>query len=278
MRKGVSGFTIVELLIVIVVIAILASISVVAYTGIQARASLSAGKSFDASLRRNLSLERVASFSFDEGSGASANDSSELGNDAVVNGSWASGMESGTALQANNNGTGARITNNIYFGSESFTATAWVNSSDTDGGQSRILGVSIGSPLACYFFINFGNGRPYIEARDCGGAYWSTGTSSSTTDISGKWAHVAAVIDREEGRSSLYINGKLERQSSVVSSSGTFGDSPAPSTFIIGYQTSSATLSLNGLIDDVYIYKSALNLSQINSLYEQQAGRRLAQR
>ena len=38
MKKSVSGFTIVELLIVIVVIAILASITVVAYNGIQARA------------------------------------------------------------------------------------------------------------------------------------------------------------------------------------------------------------------------------------------------
>ncbi len=39
MKKSVSGFTIVELLIVIVVIAILAAISVVAYTGIQQRAN-----------------------------------------------------------------------------------------------------------------------------------------------------------------------------------------------------------------------------------------------
>lgn len=38
MRKSVSGFTIVELLIVIIVIAILATISVVAYNGVQQRA------------------------------------------------------------------------------------------------------------------------------------------------------------------------------------------------------------------------------------------------
>lgn len=38
MRKNTSGFTIVELLIVIVVIAILAAISIVAYNGIQQRA------------------------------------------------------------------------------------------------------------------------------------------------------------------------------------------------------------------------------------------------
>ena len=39
MQKSTRGFTIVELLIVIVVIAILAAISMVAYTGIQNRAA-----------------------------------------------------------------------------------------------------------------------------------------------------------------------------------------------------------------------------------------------
>lgn len=42
MKRSISGFTIVELLIVIVVIAILAAISVVAYTGIQNRANTTA--------------------------------------------------------------------------------------------------------------------------------------------------------------------------------------------------------------------------------------------
>lgn len=41
MRKTISGFTIVELLIVIVVVAILAAISIVAYNGIQDRAEAS---------------------------------------------------------------------------------------------------------------------------------------------------------------------------------------------------------------------------------------------
>ena len=39
MRKSISGFTIVELLIVIVVIGIIASIVIVAYTGIQTQAT-----------------------------------------------------------------------------------------------------------------------------------------------------------------------------------------------------------------------------------------------
>ncbi len=45
MKKHIQGFTLVELLIVIVVIAILAAISVVAYNGIQARANQAANQS-----------------------------------------------------------------------------------------------------------------------------------------------------------------------------------------------------------------------------------------
>lgn len=47
-----KGFTIVELLIVIVVIAILAAISIVAYTGIQNRAKASAGQQTAAQLEK----------------------------------------------------------------------------------------------------------------------------------------------------------------------------------------------------------------------------------
>lgn len=59
MNKTTSGFTIVELLIVIVVIAILAAISIVAYTGIQNRAADSAIQSDLASIAKKLELAKV---------------------------------------------------------------------------------------------------------------------------------------------------------------------------------------------------------------------------
>jgi type II secretion system protein G len=59
MKKSVKGFTIVELLIVIVIIAVLAAISVVAYTGTQGRARDSERKSELSNIMKALELYRV---------------------------------------------------------------------------------------------------------------------------------------------------------------------------------------------------------------------------
>ncbi|HEX7483890.1 MAG TPA: prepilin-type N-terminal cleavage/methylation domain-containing protein [Candidatus Saccharimonadales bacterium] len=59
MRKTTSGFTIVELLIVIVVIAILAAITIVAYNGIQNRANDTAVKNDLATLRKKIEMFRT---------------------------------------------------------------------------------------------------------------------------------------------------------------------------------------------------------------------------
>ena len=59
MNKTISGFTIIELLIVVVVIAILAALSIVAYTGIQNRANNSAVQNDLAAASKALELYKI---------------------------------------------------------------------------------------------------------------------------------------------------------------------------------------------------------------------------
>jgi len=61
MRKSTSGFTIVELLIVIVVIGILAAITIVAYNGVQNRASDTSVQSDMRNIAKQLEVGRVDS-------------------------------------------------------------------------------------------------------------------------------------------------------------------------------------------------------------------------
>lgn len=59
MNKTTSGFTIVELLIVIVVIAVLAAISIVTYNGVQERAHMTKMKSDFAGIERAIDLYKA---------------------------------------------------------------------------------------------------------------------------------------------------------------------------------------------------------------------------
>ena len=85
MRKSVRGFTIVELLIVIVVIAILAAITIVAYNGIQQRARDSQRSSDIATIIKALELYYVDNGQYPAAGGSTAINS---GWSATTDGSW----------------------------------------------------------------------------------------------------------------------------------------------------------------------------------------------
>lgn len=72
MKKTTIGFTIVELLIVIVVIAILATISVVAYTGIQNRANDSAVQQDVSSFVKKIMMYHATESTYPAGGGSVA--------------------------------------------------------------------------------------------------------------------------------------------------------------------------------------------------------------
>lgn len=81
MGKRISGFTIVELLIVVVIIAILAAVTAVAYNGIQARSRDSQRKQDVATIKKALELYYIDNGRYPNGSCASG---------CKINSSWSS--------------------------------------------------------------------------------------------------------------------------------------------------------------------------------------------
>jgi len=74
--KNTQGFTIVELLIVVVVIAILAAISIVAYSGIQNRANDSAVKNDLSNLAKKIKMYEATNGELPKGGSATGNSAS----------------------------------------------------------------------------------------------------------------------------------------------------------------------------------------------------------
>ena len=202
---------------------------------------------------------------FDDGSGTTAADSSGNGNTGTLNGpTWTTGHING-ALSFD--GLDDRVTiggANMIFGASSLSAFVWVNSSDTSAQQARIVGKDFGS---AYVWLNFGNGTPYLEAKDSALQWWTVHASTDVKIADNQWHFVGFVIDRAAGQSRIYIDGVL-KGSQNVTSNGIFGDSTATNPFMIGSQTSASSVSLNGVLDEVRLYNHALSDADVQALYQ----------
>lgn len=224
-RRGhQAGFTIVELLIVIVIIGILAAITTVAYNGIQERARLASAMAFERQLQSKYGLSATGNWSFDECSGTTMkNNGSPQTTDAISTGTaaWVTDTATGRGCALRFDGA-TRIETTASLGGSLYVKAAWIR---------------VASNQACVNIMS----RGVTNGADA--PFWLTGcklTAGYQGNYSavqapqimndGKWHYVAVIW--ESGNLTLYSDGNK-----VASSTGAPAPTPIGGTVSIGSHT-----------------------------------------
>lgn len=238
MNSKQKGFTIVELLIVIVVIGILAAITIVAYNGIQDRARLTAGISFAAQMKKKHFLDMTGYWQLDEcsGSEAKSQDASSAHGTIVGTGQvWSSDTPTGEGCSLQLSGS-ARITTPATLGASYYFKSAWVKFTSCSGNNNIISSPdSDGTDAPLY--------APGCRVRAGHSGNYSRILSPNTL-TTGKWYHIA--VEYDNGTFTLFEDGK-----EVISSSG----HPEPTPIVPGLNIGAHRTGSNlvGYIDEVMV-------------------------
>lgn len=244
-----SGFTIVELLIAIVIIAVLASITVVAYNGVSERSRMSVAYSFSKQLERGYSVDKFFQMSFEDNRGSGAVvPTEETGGISVYDKD--TNIATTTATNVPNStyaldysvtvGQAAFRNSGKLFPAKSFTLSYWFKASQrTDEGHTLLYctcggGWGAGTSSSVYSFSYTPNtGEPSITLQ------------SKPFDKS-KWHHVAVQFDDASLKMSLYFDGIS--QDTNATKAAAFANS-----YYIDFGRAN-NIGFGGQLDDIKIY------------------------
>ncbi len=238
-QQNKSGFTLLELLVVISIIGMLASVFVFSYSGWTDKARLANTKSFSQSIRSKVGFNVVGSWTFDD---STAVDVSGNNNNGTIYGATPVTGVMGNALSFD--GSSDYIITPTRLTPES-TITAWAKT---------FIG---GRMLWC---IDHDSHGPDLYFA-CGKISLNTwdGCSNPFCDIpsnalDNNWHHYVVVM--AQNNTKLFFDGKL-------CGTANYKD-PAGTSF---YISSGTGYDWNGAIDDVAIYSEAFTVTQIQRLY-----------
>lgn len=210
MAKSKSGFTIVELLIVIVVIGILAAITIVAYSGIQERARIVSGLSFERQLVSKYSATATGFWSFDDCAGATAsNAGSSSSVDAIIPSAptWITDTPSKTGCALKLNGS-TRIETQATLSATNYVKAAWVRMSTgtCSGSQNIVSQAAASGGVEAAFYM------PSCKPAAGHNGLWNTVIAPQAIN-DGKWHHLAVIW--ENNILTLYVDGKSVSKADV---------------------------------------------------------------
>jgi prepilin-type N-terminal cleavage/methylation domain-containing protein len=260
-----KGFTLIEILVVIVVIGIISSFIVVGLSSVSDKANIAKGQAFINSIDNSLLLGRVSHWKMDESSGNTIYDSWGTNNGTKMDTTGA--CDTSHCPQTKTNGC---ISNNclLFDGSND-----WVNVGSFDQ-------YSNGFSFLLWFKSNFINSRQDLfwaesdkfilslqssyslshYARSLNG---NTGYINSSLKFNtNNWFFVALTYSPNLGKTSLYINGVKDSQQGNIT-----GPSVSAAYLRLGTQYNYAGDWFNGYIDDVKIYSESMATSKIQQNY-----------
>jgi prepilin-type N-terminal cleavage/methylation domain-containing protein len=265
-NKTKVGFTLIELLVVIAVIELLGSIIFTITRGAGEQGRIAKGLYFSQHLHNSLGSFAAGVWSFDEGSGSAANDTSGWGNNGTLYGSptWRCATTnpnytpSGQGCSLEFNGTNYADAGNgtSLDVSDAFTIETWIKA---ESFLAHAGIVNKGADATANYALAWGAATNKIRFYIGNGA-----TYQAATEILinlNEWVHLVGVGNAIPTGTNLklYVNGELKTNNDI-----TINITPSAAALRIGNRSG---YNFSGLIDEVRIYATALTSAQIKSSY-----------
>jgi prepilin-type N-terminal cleavage/methylation domain-containing protein len=261
-----KGFTLIELLVVTSIMGVLASVVLVSVNNAREKAKISAGIVFGTNFYRAYGINAVGYWNFDEGSGATAYDSSSKKNNGTITGATYNSIE----IPEPNKKT------SLYFNGASHVDIPYNSSFALNQSGFSYMAWIKPTTMPNSYNVIMGQYNPYFSVRNAAAqnklyfTFYAPGVTSltgATSIIANKWHHVAAVYDKD-GKVYIYLNGKLDASSGATTYTGLRNYPTLPtSNFYIGKNSSAASNRFTGYIDDVIFTNNAVTATEVQRHY-----------
>jgi len=249
-QKLQTGFTLLELLIVIAIIGLLASVVMVQFPEAQRRARIAEAWTFSDGLRGSLQMDMAAWWSLDETSGNTAEDRwIDRSNGTIYSGTWVEGIVN-NAANFTGSGSYMRVSDSPAISPQNkMTIEFWIKTTTASG---WMIYKYDGSPYPGFGFLRDNPTSFRFWAGGTGGNSWVY-CNEAIND--GGWHHIVGTAETP-GNKTIYLDGKFCAQNIA----GTQGFDSIRDLYV-------AYSSGAGAFDEVRLYKEIMPNAVIQQHY-----------